>query len=70
MCYADLTMPDVRDHGVSVVRVLASGLQPIHFGHGEERLGGRRLYQVPMKLGYAPVPRTASEFNPCPHPLA
>jgi ribosomal protein S12 methylthiotransferase accessory factor len=68
--YADLTTPDVRDYGVSVVRVLATGLQPIHFGHGEERLGGRRLHEVPVKLGYGSQPRSAADFNPCPHPLA
>jgi ribosomal protein S12 methylthiotransferase accessory factor len=68
--YAELTTPDVRDFGVAVVRVLATGLQPIHFGHGEERLGGRRLYDVPVKLGFAAAPRTAADLNPCPHPLA
>jgi ribosomal protein S12 methylthiotransferase accessory factor len=43
--YADLTTPDVIDYGLRVARVLATGLQPMHFGHGEERLGGRRLFE-------------------------
>ncbi|MDA0183986.1 YcaO-like family protein [Solirubrobacter phytolaccae] len=53
--YVELTTPDVRPSGYRIVRVLASGLQPIHFGFGQERLGGTRL---------------GPELNPCPHPLA
>jgi ribosomal protein S12 methylthiotransferase accessory factor len=68
--YADLTTPDVADHGYTVVRTIAPGLQPIHFGHGEERLGGRRLYEVPALLGYRAAPAGQADLNPCPHPLA
>lgn len=68
--YVELTTPDVRDFGVRVVRAIATGLQPMHFGHGEERLGGRRLYEVPRLLGYAQAPTTERDLNPCPHPLA
>jgi ribosomal protein S12 methylthiotransferase accessory factor len=52
------------------VRVLATGLQPIHFGWGQERLGGRRLFELPFRLGFAPGPRGEADLNPCPHPLA
>jgi len=52
----DLTQPDVEPFGVRVVRALATGLQPIHFGYGEERLGGPRVRE--------------DELNPCPHPIA
>ncbi len=68
--YADLTTPDMIDYGYRVVRAIATGLQPIHFGYGEERLGGRRLYEVPMAMGYATEVRTEKDLNPCPHPLA
>jgi ribosomal protein S12 methylthiotransferase accessory factor len=68
--YVDLTTPDVKDYGLHVVRVLATGLQPIHFGFGEERLGGRRLFEVPQRMGYTAEPRDVSDLNPCPHPLA
>lgn len=68
--YADLTTPDVVDYGLRVVRAIATGLQPIHFGYGEERLGSRRLYEVPYILGFASEPRTERDLNPCPHPLA
>lgn len=68
--YADLTTPDVADYGFSVVRAIATGLQPMHFGHGEERLGGRRLFEVPRTLGHAEDVRVEGDLNPCPHPLA
>jgi ribosomal protein S12 methylthiotransferase accessory factor len=70
VAYADLTTDDVRPYGVHVVRTIATGLQPMHFGHGEERLGGRRLFELPVRLGYADEPRSESDLNPCPHPLA
>ena len=68
--YVDLTTPDVRDYGLRVVRALPAGLQPIHFGWGEERLGGRRLFELPQKLGLAQTILNASDLNPYPHPLA
>jgi ribosomal protein S12 methylthiotransferase accessory factor len=68
--YAELTTPDVLPYGFRVVRTIATGLQPMHFGFGEERLGGRRLFEVPHRLGHADAPRTESDLNPCPHPLA
>jgi ribosomal protein S12 methylthiotransferase accessory factor len=66
----DLTTADVRPFGIRVVRTLATGLQPMHFGHGEERLGGRRLFDLPRVLGYTSTSRDESDLNPCPHPLA
>jgi ribosomal protein S12 methylthiotransferase accessory factor len=68
--YADLTTPDVAPYGFRVVRTIATGLQPMHFGFGEERLGGRRLYEIPKVVGYFPEIRGEDDLNPCPHPLA
>ena len=68
--YVDLTTPDVVEFGIHAVRAVATGLQPMHFGHGQERLGGRRLYEVPKMLGFETRTRTAQDMNPCPHPLA
>jgi ribosomal protein S12 methylthiotransferase accessory factor len=68
--YVDLTTPDIRDYGLSVVRAVATGLQPIHFGWGEERLGGRRLFELPQKLGFTKGTLSEKELNPYPHPLA
>jgi ribosomal protein S12 methylthiotransferase accessory factor len=70
VAYVDVTTPDIRPFGLRVVRTMAGGLQPMHFGFGRERRGGRRLFEVPHALGYSVQPRTESELNPCPHPLA
>jgi ribosomal protein S12 methylthiotransferase accessory factor len=70
VAYADLTTDDVASSGIHVVRTLAAGLQPVHFGWGQERLGGRRLFELPARLGFGSAPRTEADLNPCPHPLA
>jgi ribosomal protein S12 methylthiotransferase accessory factor len=70
VAFVDLTMPDLDRFPVRIVRAIASGLQPIHFGFGEERLGGRRPFAVPRLLGYASRDLTESDLNPCPHPVA
>ena len=66
----DLTLPDVRQCGVHVARVFVPGLQPMHFGAGQERLGGSRLFELPAALGLAGRVRTEADLNTCPHPLA
>jgi ribosomal protein S12 methylthiotransferase accessory factor len=68
--FAELTTPDLIDYGVHVVRVIVPELQPVHFGHGQERLGGERLFTLPQQLGFAESVRNESDLNPCPHPLA
>jgi ribosomal protein S12 methylthiotransferase accessory factor len=70
VAFVDLTMPDLDPFPVRIVRAIASGLQPIHFGFGEERLGGQRPFAVPRLLGYASRDLIESDLNPCPHPLA
>jgi ribosomal protein S12 methylthiotransferase accessory factor len=54
--YVDITAPELEDFPIRVARVLVTGLQPIHFGYGMERLGARR------------APK--ENLNPAPHPLA
>ncbi len=68
--YRDLTTPDIVPYPLRVVRVLITQIQPIHFGNGLERLGGRRLYELPRKLGFQELPSSEAALNPCPHPLA
>ena len=56
---AEITTPDVRSAGMTVVRALVTGLLPIHFGIGNERLGSARLTTFPV-----------ASLNRTPHPLA
>jgi ribosomal protein S12 methylthiotransferase accessory factor len=68
--YRDVTTPDLRGYPIKVVRALATHVQPIHFGHGQERLGGRRIYELPVKLGLSNASVSETALNQCPHPLA
>jgi len=70
VAYVDITAPDIAPLGPRVVRCFATGLQPIHFGFGEGRLAGARLYEAPVRWGLRATPLTETELNPCPHPLA
>jgi ribosomal protein S12 methylthiotransferase accessory factor len=67
--YADITTPDLDGYAIRIVRTIATGLQPIQFGYGQERLGGRRLYEIPRILGYANASTIEATINRCPHPL-
>jgi ribosomal protein S12 methylthiotransferase accessory factor len=68
--YAELTTDDVAPTGYHVARVVATGLHPIHFGYGTERLGGERVFTLPARLGLAPSRVELGALNPCPHPMA
>jgi ribosomal protein S12 methylthiotransferase accessory factor len=64
----DLTTPDVAELGLAVVRVVVPGLHPMHIGHVNRALGGRRLYEVPAELGFTPL-LPGQPDNPYPHPF-
>jgi len=68
--FRDLTTPDLLPFPVRVVRAMITEVQPMHFGYGLERLGGRRLYELPFKLGRTEKPTSEASLNRCPHPLA
>jgi len=42
-------------------------MQPIGFGKDNHRLGGRRLYNIPKKLGYTSLPMREEDLNMIPH---
>lgn len=68
--FCDITTPDIAALGPRVVRCVVTGFQPIHFGHGEGRFGGRRLFDAPVRWGLRSTALTEDQLNPCPHPLA
>ncbi|HZW53531.1 MAG TPA: YcaO-like family protein, partial [Candidatus Elarobacter sp.] len=63
----DLTTSDVRELGLRVVRAIVPGLHPLVVGHRLRALGGRRLYEVPVRLGHGPV--SNGRLNAAPHPF-
>jgi ribosomal protein S12 methylthiotransferase accessory factor len=67
--YYDVTASDLEEFGLRTVRVIVPGFQPLHFGR-QPRLGGRRLYELPRRLGISEVPARPELLNMDPHPLA
>jgi ribosomal protein S12 methylthiotransferase accessory factor len=66
----DVTLPEVLQAGLRVVRVVVPGLIPLTFGHRYAAKGGPRLYTVPVTLGYAGRALAEADLNPAPHPFA
>ena len=64
---SDITSADVESVGMKVVRAVIPGFHPLHMGYQHRSLGGRRLREVPQKLGYQGIPGTTPD-NPAPHP--
>lgn len=63
----DCTTSDVANTGLFVIKVIIPGMQPIGFGMDNQRLEGRRLYNVPQELGYIKLPTREEDLNMIPH---
>jgi ribosomal protein S12 methylthiotransferase accessory factor len=63
----NLTTVDAEDLGLHVLRVLIPGAQPLDASYKHRFLGGRRLYEVPERIGL-PGAQSIDELNPWPHP--
>lgn len=70
LIYYNLTPPDMASLGLHTARVIIPGLQPIHFGEKNIRLGGRRLFTLPVALGLRRVASRPEDLHAYPHPLA
>lgn len=64
----DVTSPDVRDAGLTVVRVVAPELCALDVEHDARLLGGARLYEEPVRLGMRER-FGEHDVNPDPHPF-
>ena len=65
----DVTSPDIRDAGLTVMRVVAPELCALDVEHAAQLLGGTRLYEEPARLGFRARTLTEAELNPDPHPF-
>lgn len=61
----DITTKEIESMGLHCVYVLSPELQPLHLDESLPYLGGKRLREVPLKLGYQP----SKELNREPHPF-
>lgn len=65
----DLTTEDVRELDFRVVRVLIPGMTELTVDHEYPCIGGRRLYEVPYKLGLKKEIAKVEDLNKVPHPF-
>lgn len=70
LIYYNLTPTELSNLGLYTVRVLIPDLQPIHFGYNNIRLGSKRIFEMPYKLGLIKEKFSAKSINLYPHPLA
>lgn len=67
--WSDVTMPQIKKEGIHVVKAVSPQLQPLYLEEELKCLGGERLYNVPVKLGYRNKPFSREELNLIPHPF-
>lgn len=65
----DLTVPVIGKLGWRVVKAVIPGFHPVASGHIFRSLGGRRLWELPQKLGFAALDPDIGD-NPIPSPFA
>jgi ribosomal protein S12 methylthiotransferase accessory factor len=64
----EFSAPELAELGLTVVRAIVAGFQPLAFGHAARALALPRLWTVPKRLGYPGIePETGD--NPAPHPF-
>ena len=64
----DLSTDEALRAGMTVVRAIVPGLQPLTFHYRARFLGHPRLYQAPARMGYPT--RSEAELNAWPQPFA
>jgi ribosomal protein S12 methylthiotransferase accessory factor len=64
----DITVPQLREAGLYVVKVVAPQLLPLAINYNMRYTATPRLYEAPARMGYAVRPQAA--LNPLPQPFA
>lgn len=65
--FKDITLEPFRNLEYFIVKVIVPQMQPLYLDENYKLLGGKRLYEVPEKLGYAN--KKEEELNSFPHPF-
>jgi len=65
--YADVTRPEVAKYGFKVLKVVIPSLHPLYLDEPYPYLGGKRIYEVPLKIGLKEKVLTEKELNKIPH---
>lgn len=67
--FVDVTIPAVKKNGYHVVKVIMPQLYPFYLIEKYPFFGGKRLYEVPYKLGFAKRKTKEEKLNKFPHPF-
>lgn len=65
----DLTSPDIREAGASVVKTVIPGFRPLDAMHNGRMMGGKRLLEHSYNLNLVDKKFTLLELNQDPHPF-
>jgi ribosomal protein S12 methylthiotransferase accessory factor len=65
----DVTTRDISNLGFNVQRVIAPKLQPLYLVERLRYLGGDRLRETPVAMGYRETPPSRAALNTVPHPF-
>lgn len=65
----DVTSPIARKVGLYVAMTLTPDLCPLYLYEKNKYLGARRLYEVPVRMGYFAEPKKEEDLNQIPHPI-
>lgn len=64
----DKTTPDIQAAGYRLVRAVCPGLIHLNGTYGQYYLGGKRIYEVPRRMGFN-ITNTYETLNHLPHPF-
>lgn len=67
--YVDITDKKLKRYGIKVVKMIIPQLQPLYLDERYPYLGGNRLYQAPVKMGFLKIAKQEDELNKVPHPF-
>jgi ribosomal protein S12 methylthiotransferase accessory factor len=65
--YVDVTRPEVARYGFKVLKVIIPSLHPLYLDEPFPYLGGERLYNLPVKLGFKKNKLKEDQLNKIPH---
>lgn len=63
----DVTTEDVAEENYKVIRVICPQLIPLNGSYGKYYLGGKRLYEVPERMGFSKL--SFDDLTTMPHPF-
>lgn len=67
--YVDITYDKIKRYDFAVVKVIIPQLHPLYLDERYPYLGGNRLYEAPVKMGFFKKPKNEEELNKTPHPF-